>query len=386
MKFMLNAIKKELAYGYRWLFIVLAVILASASVATSGFVRAPAPSEYNVVKALVLSTDDSALTPDPYITGMYIGMQPVTLRIISGEFEGVTIELRNAMSRAFNIHCEKGMTILCNVRGEDGILTGADVFGYSRDRMVYLLVAVFALLIIVIGRSKGIYSIISLFFTLIIVLCFLIPRVMAGADPVSIAIVTAVISTVITVFIVSGVNIKSLAAVAGVSAGIAASAVTASVAGAFGNLSGIHMPEAQEMISLTRDIPLNVPKLLYAGIIIASLGAIMDVGMSVSSAVFEVYEANKTLSTRALLRSGMNVGRDIMGTMSNTLILAFAGSSISVLMILVMYNLPYLRLINLDILCVEILTGFAGSIGLILTIPLTALCASVMSVKIGSQA
>jgi uncharacterized membrane protein len=181
--------------------------------------------------------------------------------------------------------------------------------------------------------------------------------------------------------IVGGLNTKSGAAIVGIVAGVAAAGVIAFVAGKLGNLSGLHIEEASEMISLAQDTQLKVPELLFAGIIISALGAIMDVGMSISSAIFEVRAANEKLGMRQLYKSGMNVGRDIMGTMSNTLILAFAGSSISILIILVLYNLPYLRLINLDILAVELLQGLAGSIGLVLTIPLTAVCAAYVAAK-----
>jgi uncharacterized membrane protein len=112
---------------------------------------------------------------------------------------------------------------------------------------------------------------------------------------------------------------------------------------------------------------------MYAVILIASLGAVMDIGISIASAIFEIHNANPKLNKKQLFNSGMNMGKDIIGTMSNTLILAFAGSSFSLLIIIATANMSYIQVSNLDLVCTEIIQGIAGSIGIILTVPLTAL-------------
>ena len=112
---------------------------------------------------------------------------------------------------------------------------------------------------------------------------------------------------------------------------------------------------------------------MFAGIIISSLGAVMDVGMSIASVVFEIHEKAPGLSKTELFKSGMNVGKDIMGTMANTLILAFTGASLSIMILLMAYNMPYFRAINLNVVSTEIIQGLSGSIGLILTVPITSL-------------
>ena len=152
-------------------------------------------------------------------------------------------------------------------------------------------------------------------------------------------------------------------------------------AGKLAHVSGLQAQYASEMIYLSQEIGIRVPELLFAGVIIASLGAVMDVGISIASSVFEVHSVDRKLSVTSLYRSGMNVGRDVIGTMSNTLILAFAGSSLNTIIIIILYKLPYIRLINLDLVSVELIQGIAGSIGIILTVPITAFCAAYMATR-----
>ena len=360
----------------RWPFILAAFVLAAVAVVTSGLVGDPAHSEYTLTKATVLMVNNSELVEDGYIEGMLIGKQPVKLQLSAGPHKGEIYEVTNMLSRAFNIYCREGMTIISNVREENGIVTGLDVFGYSRDKAIISLGALFMLVIFAVGRKKGLYSIISLAFTLTIVIFFMIPRIISGNNPILLALLTAALTSAVTIFIVGGYSAKSFAAIAGILGGVSIAGLTSWLAGLFGNINGLHVAEAAEMISLSRDMPIRVPELLCAGIIISSLGAIMDVGMSISSSIFEVRAANRSYGPKELFRSGMNVGGDVMGTMSNTLILAFAGSSLTVLIILILYNLPYLRMVNLDLLAVELVQGFAGSIGLILAVPITAACAA----------
>lgn len=367
----------------RWPFILLALLISLLVISTSGLLGAEYDDRYTVMKGKVISANDSKLSPDPYVDGMMIGVQPVTIELLSGSHKGEQFEITNVMSRAFNIYCQENMVILCNVREENGIVSGLDVFGYNRDTFIYGFLALFFALLLFVGRKKGLYSVLSLMFTLIVIVFFMIPRILDGWSPILAALITAALTAFITTFLVSGINEKSYAAIVGVVLGVASAGIVSYVAGVIGNVSGIHLPEAEEMIYLAQDIPIRVPELLFAGIIIAALGAIMDVGMSISSAVFEVSAANEKLGMRELYQSGMNIGRDVMGTMSNTLILAFAGSSMTVLIIIVLYQLPYLRMINLDLVGIELIQGISGSVGLVLTMPITAVCAAFLAARTG---
>ena len=135
-------------------------------------------------------------------------------------------------------------------------------------------------------------------------------------------------------------------------------------------------PEAENLIFIAQNTALKLSNILFAGIIIASSGAVMDTTISIASSLSEMKSLNPAISATQLWKSGMNIGRDVMGTMTNTLILAFIGSGINSILIVFMYQMPYLRMINLDLLVVEILRGLSGSIAVVLSIPVTALLAA----------
>jgi len=366
----------------RWMVMLLGILLAALAVATSGLYSGHAPSQnYEVVHGRILSINNEQLSEDPYIKGMLIGRQYLKVEMTSGEYKGNIFEVENSMSRFFNFRAEEGMDMLFTIRVEEGGNYRVEMYGYNREGFVYGIIALFFAVLIVIGRKKGVYAVLSLVFTVIIIVFYMVPRIINGSSPILAAIITSAVTTAVTIAMVSGINAKSLAAVAGIIAGVIMAGAISIVSGQIAHISGLHTQFASEMIYLSQEIEINVPELLVAGIIIASLGAVMDVGMSISSSVFEVYSANPRMSRTALYRSGMNVGRDVMGTMSNTLILAFAGSSLNTLIIITLYRLPYIRFINLDLISVELIQSISSSIGIVLTVPFTALCAAFLATR-----
>jgi uncharacterized membrane protein len=214
----------------------------------------------------------------------------------------------------------------------------------------------------------------------------MIPAILRGGGPIALAIATSALTAVFSIFMISGVNLKSLATIVGIILGVTMAGVVGVAAGKLGHVSGLNVGDAEGVLYLARNIRLNIPELLFAGIIIATLGAVMDISMSISSSIFELKETNPALSAGQLYKSGMNIARDTMGTMSNTLILAFAGSSINVLIIISLYNMPYMCLINLNLFAVELIQGISGSIGLIIAVPITAACAAALADRGGFAA
>ncbi len=366
----------------RWLVILVGILLSTVVIITSGFFSSQTPDQnYDVVHGKILSVNNQQLSEDPYISGIRIGRQYLQVEMTSGEYKGNVFEVQNTMSRFFNYYAEEGMDMLFTVRVEEGGDYRVEMYGYSRGGFVYGLLALFFAVLIVVGRRKGFYAVLSLTFTIIIIIFFMVPRIISGFSPILAAIITAAVTTAITITMVSGINGKSLAAVAGIMLGVASAGGISIASGHIAHISGLQTYQAGEMIYLSQEMGIRVPELLFAGIIIASLGAVMDVGISISSSVFEVHSVNRKLGLADLYKSGMNVGRDVMGTMTNTLILAFAGSSLNTLIIIVLYRLPYIRLINLDLISVELIQGISGSIGIILTVPTTALCAALLAVR-----
>ena len=144
----------------------------------------------------------------------------------------------------------------------------------------------------------------------------------------------------------------------------------------------LNTPEVEDLLFITENSGFRIDDLLTAGILIASMGAVMDTCMSIVSALFEMKEQNPKMSSKALLRSGFNIGRDMMGTMTNTLILAFAGSSINLMVIYYMYCMPAISLLNSDFLVVEIVKGLISSMAVVISIPVAALMTAAIISKV----
>jgi uncharacterized membrane protein len=208
----------------------------------------------------------------------------------------------------------------------------------------------------------------------------MLPLSLNGFNPLLVAVCICLVSTMATVFFVAGVSQKAQAAVLGTVGGVIAAGIAAYLVIQAAPLTGLSSEEAQILRgSLLVASPRFYSGLLAAGMLIGALGVIMDVAVSIASAVSEVAAAGKAnasanLSVKQLYDSGMNVGRDIMGTMTNTLILAYAGSALPLLLLI--SQIPSTKLINLDLVATEVASAISGSLGLVLTIPLTAFFAS----------
>lgn len=196
---------------------------------------------------------------------------------------------------------------------------------------------------------------------------------MKGTSPSLAAIFTATIVTAMTICLINGFTIKALSAILATFFGLLIAGLTADIFGYFTSLSGYNVSNIEALLFIGQNTLIDVGQLLFAGVLFASLGAVMDIAMDVSSAVQELHVKNPALTPKELFKSGMNVGRDIMGTMSTTLILAFFGGSLGVWVLDYVYDLPYLQLINSNSIGIEIMQGISGSFGVILTVPIVAL-------------
>src|SRR5690554_3289924 len=308
----------------------------------------------------------------------YFSVQNVTLRIDSGKFKGDIHEIENVLSdhAYYDIIVEEGQRVSLMIEEyPDG---GYNVYisDYYRINSIIYLLGAFVVLVVLIGGSKGVKSLISLGVTISAVLFVMLPLILKGINPILVSVITAVLVTIVTIVLVAGFNHKSLSAIAGTSIGVIVAGVISYIVGNQASLSGLSAEEATMLMYIPQGIQFNFRHLLFAGIIMGALGAAMDVGISIASAIDEIHKANPRLSARRLFRSGMNVGKDVMGTMVNTLILAYTGTSIPMLLLFMAYETDLSKVFNLDVIATEIVRSLSGSIGLILTIPITAMVAS----------
>ena len=314
------------------------------------------------------------------MTGEPVMDQVLKVRILSGEFKGEEVVVYNygMDNPIYGIHVTQGDGVIVALQVEEGVIKEAFIANYLREPPIYILAFLFVLALLAIGWRKGAKALISLLLTMIIVWKILLPGLLRGHNPVGLTVLVAAVATMITIAIVAGFSCKSLAAILGTIGGLGVAGVAAMLAGKAASLTGYGIEGAGALSYIPQEVNLDVQGLLFAGIIIGALGAVMDVSMSVSSAVEEVKKANPALGAADLFRSGMNVGRDVMGTMANTLILAYTGSSVPLLLLIMAYRDPYLEIINLDMIASEIVRAFSGSLGMVMVVPLTAFIASLL--------
>ena len=309
-------------------------------------------------------------------SGLYIGTQKLNVEILTGEHIGDVVETINTMSLYYNINIAPGMLAVASVKdSQDGEYT-VDIYTYFRLPVILCLLTVFFGLIIWIGGKKGLKSLLGLMFTIFCVTFLLIPLILKGYSAVLSAVFVGGLTTVVTLFLLDGASKKTFSAIIGTVFGVAASGITAFVMSYFAKLTIFSENNAEALLQISLDMPFDIKGILFAGIIISALGAVMDVGISISSSVCELYYTGNINSRKRLFRSGMNIGRDMMGTMINTLILAFAGSSFSLFILLYSYQLPLMQLLNTDMIGMEILEAISGTIGIISTVPITSFITS----------
>ncbi|WP_167957547.1 YibE/F family protein [Anaerosporobacter faecicola] len=310
---------------------------------------------------------------DPATEGVRRGSQTIQVKLTNGPYKGKVVSMENYLSAQFNVYAKKGTKIMVRaILYEDG--PNFSVYNYDRSLLIYGFIGLFMVLLCVIGGRKGFFALLSLVLTLLAVVKILLPLLLLGYPTLPTTIGIIAFTTIISFILIDGINKKTSSAMIGTIAGVVLAGFLAYLVGKIGHISGYQMQEAESLYLIAGgDSGIQITNLLTAGILIASLGAVMDVAMSIASAIHELKEVNEELTTSQLFRSGMNIGKDAMGTMANTLILAFTGSSLNLLLMIYSYGIPYEQLLNTDSIAIEIIRGIAGSIGIVLTVPIVAL-------------
>lgn len=313
--------------------------------------------------------------------------QIVTVEVLSGDFKGTQRIVENMLTGnpAYDIPLNKGDKVILHVEPISEQVNGPDDVNYyiadiKRDTQIWVFTGIFAFLLLLIGRKKGARSIISIVATLILIFFIMIPSILHGISPIISAIVTGILSTIITIYLVGGLNSKSTSAIIGTSTSLIFAGILSLFAIYFANLTGFAGEENMFLYSARPDI--DFKGLLSASMIIAALGALMDTAVSISSTINEIHETDSELNTTQLFKSGMNVGKDIIGTMSNTLILVYLGSSLP--LVLLSNNIDLNKFFNLNQVATEILSALIGSIAILACVPITAII-SAMLIKKHSQ-
>lgn len=312
--------------------------------------------------------------------GNRYGNQEVRVKIQSGALKGKVVNATSPSGNLFGAACKKGMHVIVIVSKskKTNVVT---VYSYNRVPVIFVFIFLFCLAVCLIGGKKGIMAILSLAFAFVGIFYLMFPAVYRGASPILMAVLISVLTTIVTLGLLNGLSRKTLAAVIGTASGVIIAGIAAALFGHFAQISGYNVSQIETLSFVGQHSSIRIGELLFAGIIIAALGAVMDVGMSLASATEEIHLADPSMNRSDLFRAGLRVGKDMMGTMTNTLILAYVGGSLVTLIINYAYNLSFNQLANSYIIGIEIMQSFSGSFGVVLTVPITAFVSAVLCTR-----
>lgn len=299
--------------------------------------------------------------------------QTIDVKLLNGEFKGETVELDNMLTGNpyYDIKLKSNTKVILHAE-DNGAGVEYSIEDIKRSGTLGWLSILFCALLIYVGRKKGIYSLISIGLTIVLIAYMLSPMILHGINPVFATILICLISTAITMYSVGGFNSKSTSAVIGAVLSLIFAGILSFVTMFTAHLTGF--AEENYMFLYTAHPELDFIAITISTMVLATLGAVMDVAMSISSTINEIHQIDETKTIKELFFSGMNVGRDIIGTMANTLILVYMGGSLP--LILLANNIDLQKFINLNQVVTEIASALIGSIAIVICVPFTAFVAS----------
>ena len=311
--------------------------------------------------------------------------QIASVELLEGEYKGLIVDIdygkRQILSNAVYLRNGDEIFVTTGIR-PDGIL--AVYFAdFVRSSPLLWLVITFAALILLTSRWKGFRSLLSMAFSLMVIVGYIIPKILTGGDPLQVSVAGSIILLGVTLYLTYGWNLKTHAAVLSM---IFVLLITGTLAGMFvrfTRLSGAGDENALFLIQML-NAQINLRGLLLGGMIIGALGVLDDLVTTQASAVFELHHANKSLGFRDLFRAAMRIGQDHVAATVNTLVLAYAGASLPMLLMFSLGRGDYGTLVNFEFVAEEIVRTLVGSIGLVLAVPLTTAIAILFALRADS--
>ena len=339
--------------------------------------RGEAYVEYETGRVLEILSD--SCEPDAEADGAYRGDQSLLVAVTSGQYRGQTLLTSNAVGPLYGEPAASGdhVTLLISTYADGS--HNATVYEHDRSRAIGLILAAFLLVTVLVGGKTGAKSILGLAMTVAVLVLLLIPLLLKGWPTVWTVFLLCSYIAVVCFVILGGVNRKILCACLGTIAGMALATVFGLGAQALAHVNGLRISDVEPLLQLRQTgTPIGLRGLLVGGIIISSLGAVMDVAMSISSALSELKAVNPEMTLGELWKSGRNIGRDMVGTMTNTLILAFLGSGFTLMIYLYSLDLPWRELMSSSYLALEVVSGVSSAIGVILAVPVTTIIGALL--------
>ena len=359
--------------------VVLAIFAGLFVIAHPAREEAPEAAEYmeyeNAVVEQILTDSTEA---DPVSEGHFRGNQNLIVRVKTGRYAGQQMMADNTVGPIYGCPMAVGDGVTVGLSTYSDGTVRCYIYEYDRSLGLALVLGAFLLVTVLVGGKVGLKSLLSLGLTVAALIFILLPLLLRGWPTILTTFFVSVLVTAATFVILGGVDKKTVCACLGTLAGIALATVFGLLAQNLLRIDGYRQEYAEALLQLrqTEESAIGITGLITAGVIVSALGAVMDVAMSISSALQELTRVNPDLSSKDLFGSGMNIGRDMVGTMTNTLILAILGSGLTLVVYIYSLSLQPWQLLSSAYMSLEAISGIASSIGVMLAVPLTAaICA-----------
>ena len=363
-----KSLYRLLPYGIVLVVILLLVIMPQENADFQSLVS----SGISYQRGTVIQVLSQSLEESPLGSGM-LGSQDLAVRLKDGS----EVQMTNYLTDTHNILAEEGSKVIICVDAPDGVEPYYTLYNYDRTSALVLIFAVFILLMLLVGGKQGANAVLALAVSLLLIVRFTVPAIYRGSSPIAVGALTAFAATAVTLLLLHGATVRALLAAGVTLAGEGTACILFAASSALLHVGGFQTDQAEELLVVAQNTGLHLKTLLFAATMIASLGAVMDVAVSLLSALWELKQQG-TQDGGQLFRSGMNIGKDMIGTMSNTLIFAFAGNALATMLSLTAYGVQASQLLNSNYIALEIAQGLCGTGGVILTVPIASAAAAAL--------
>lgn len=331
-------------------------------------------------KVRILAVDNSGVQQQARF--VLQGSQTCSIRVENGPFEGQEATSVNyfigklEIDKVFQVG-DHALAVLDVLDGQIGAVTLVDHYRLNLEVLLFL---AFAVLLFIFAGWTGLKALLSFVFSVLVIWKVLTPAFLKGYNPIAVSLLVVTILTVVIIILVTGFSRRSLVAIAGSFAGTTLTAVLALIFGSSFRIHGAIMPWAESLL-YSGYAHLQLTDIFIAGVFLASAGALMDLAMDIAAATHELMVKNPGLTRKEVIQSGFRIGRAVIGTMTTTLLLAYSGGYIALLMVFMAQGTPVANILNLRYVSAEILHTIVGSFGLVMVAPLTAVIAGFVYVR-----
>lgn len=365
-----NIVKK--AFAFIIFICIMAFIIICANREKPKFTITPTTgTEYETAQVLEIIEDNTTI--DSELENVKRGSQELRIKILTGRYKGDTCLVTNYFSAMYSVDIKENDKVSVRIDTTDENVYSVAIYNYNRIPLFWGLIILFFAVLVIIGGKQGLKAFIGLAYTVLCIAFILLPLSLQGFETVPLTCAIIFITSGACFYLIGGFQNKTIAAALGSLCGVLFAALIGLIASKIGGVTTFQMDEAEALILTKSSFDIHLRGLFISSILIAAMGAVMDVAMTIASALDEVHLLNPERTFGHLFTSGMNIGRDAMGTMANTLVLAYVGGALNMMVLIYSYGVSFTQLVNTDFVAIEMIRAIAGSIGIFLTVPAVSL-------------